>query len=257
MKKRQFTLIELLVVIAIIAILAAMLLPALARAKGMASSISCVNNLRTVMQATIMYADEHDGVMPVYSQASGMGAGGYTWIGLNTSSVYDLTDNPILGPYLGNSWQVMICPSVTLDSSGTADGLGSGKETGCYGGAGYGYNANWFGSYVKDFNVSLPAMSSPSNTIIFGDNARASMGPMTYDPPQMQLFMYCKEKPDGSLYASGTTHFRHFERANIAWGDGHVTAEHIGKLNSDAVSQSYLIGFVGNEDQDFYKGLRD
>jgi len=64
MKKSAFTLIELLVVIGIIAVLAAILLPALGRAKAKARQVACVNNLREVRLALQIYATEHDGRMP-------------------------------------------------------------------------------------------------------------------------------------------------------------------------------------------------
>ena len=63
-KRRGFTLIELLVVIAIIGVLAALLLPALSKAKEKGRQAQCVNNLKNLQLAWLMYADDHNDYLP-------------------------------------------------------------------------------------------------------------------------------------------------------------------------------------------------
>jgi prepilin-type N-terminal cleavage/methylation domain-containing protein/prepilin-type processing-associated H-X9-DG protein len=209
-----FTLIELLVVIAIIAILAAMLLPTLSRAKAKGTEIACLNNVRQLQTAWTMYVGDHGEVMPE-NKMSGVGLLGCvsttnSWVTGNAQASADpgFIRQGSLYSYSPNV-AVFHCPA---DRSMIFDG--SALRTRSYSMDAYlngGLDARIYGGYLPGNVIRFSELSpSPSGIFVFLDETQNIIDDgvfLLYPPP-------------AEFWQNGPSH-RHSQGANLSFADGH------------------------------------
>ncbi len=197
--KKAFTLIELLVVIAIIAILSALLLPALFKVREMARAAKCISNLRQIYIALELYANDYNGLYPY-------AAGTIDW------NATDLTDGTYgwmqqLFPYSKNKG-IYKCPSNEKCRGKYSYFLGTRAA----------YAATGFS---KRASVNRKRIRYPSAFVLAGDTAPGGTSP---------FYIYCCDKDDYSQNCVGGpdngSPWRgwrvHNGGQNILFADGHV-----------------------------------
>jgi prepilin-type N-terminal cleavage/methylation domain-containing protein/prepilin-type processing-associated H-X9-DG protein len=249
--KRGFTLIELLVVIAIIAILAAMLLPALAKAKEKAQRIACVSNLRQWGLALTMYLDDNRNIFPLPKIATATpGASGYNenqpdWTSFNsfhTSGQGDSAWFNALPPYVSaeplwqiasengstnfvNSKKIFDCPTANalpsqFPASRVVFNYGMNPEGNKGMSANIGYGTNF----------SSTSILHPSAFVFISDGRAHTAEPFYGTDPTKEVGVehcWCLQMSS-----------RHNAGANLTFSDGHVAWFKYSYICSNAVTKA-------------------
>jgi prepilin-type N-terminal cleavage/methylation domain-containing protein/prepilin-type processing-associated H-X9-DG protein len=218
-RKQGFTLIELLVVIAIIAILAAMLLPALARAKAKAQTTACLNNQKQLQLCWQMYADDNgDRIIPNLQNPPTTASG---WILGNMHNVNDATNIILIRTgllfYYNNAIGIYHCPADVKPYNGINVRLRT-YSMNCYmAGLDIGSEKQGLTGYHVNKKTTEIKHPNPSNAFVFTEEAEFSIddGHFGFSPDGSP-----NQGPVNIWYNVPASYHN---GANFSFADGHVS----------------------------------